>query len=115
MNEILQRKTRQYLVHSFLYYQLGESIISDYQYDIICNEILKCFRNNHQDYLLPYKDILTTSLSEDASGFSIRKFPAEIISSAMHLLYQHNYCKSLSFEDFLARFGYNLIEIQNNA
>ena len=40
MRRIIQQKVRQYLVHSFLYYQLDESLISDNYYDQICNEIL---------------------------------------------------------------------------
>jgi hypothetical protein len=59
-------------------------------------------------HLLPYHELVKTSLSDDASGFSIRKYPAEITSSAVHLLYQHNSVKSMSFDTFLSRFGYSL-------
>jgi len=113
MRKILEQKIRQYLVHSFLYYQIGESIISDYQYDRICKELLKFFDSSHRDFPILYQDILNNSLSYDASGFSIKKFPPEIVSSAIHLLYQQNYSKSLPFEAFLARFGYSLPEIPN--
>ena len=104
----IHRKIRQYLVHSFLYYQLNESIISDNYFDSICKEILSFLENNSEEYLLPYQGILTSSLAGDASGYTIKKFPAEIISSALHLLYQKNYRESMSFNTFLARFGYRL-------
>jgi hypothetical protein len=58
--------------------------------------------------LMPYQELVKKSLSEDASGFSLRKYPVEIISSALHLLYQHNAVKSMTFDTFLTRFGYSL-------
>ena len=109
MIEFSQQKVRQYLVHSFLYYQLGESIISDMQYDQICVEVGTYLRTNSNSNPLPYHDIITKSLAEDASGFSIRKYPEEIVSTAMHLLYQRNYRKSMTFDTFLSRFGYSLL------
>ena len=39
MNELIVQKIRQYLVHSFLYYQLDVSIISDRNYDQICADL----------------------------------------------------------------------------
>ena len=109
MIEFGQQKVRQYLVHSFLYYQLGESIISDMQYDQICVEVETYLRTNSNSNSLPYYDIITKSLAEDASGFSIRKYPEEIVSTALHLLYQHNYRKPMNFVSFLSRFGYSLL------
>tara|TARA_B100000700_G_C15056162_1_gene862944 strand:- start:3049 stop:3336 length:288 start_codon:yes stop_codon:yes gene_type:complete len=95
-------------VHSFLYYQLNESIISDSHFDLICKDLSSFIKKNSHINFLPYEEILKNSLSNDASGFKIRKFPAEIISAALHLLYQHKYRESLTFENFLARFGYRL-------
>ena len=113
MNELIQQKIRQYLVHSFLYYHLNESIISDRHYDQICKDVAKLISSNSDKYSLPFHDLLKSSLTEDASGFSISEYPPEIVSSALHLLYQNSYVKSMSFETFLARFGYNLYEIIN--
>ena len=107
MSDIVIQKVRQYLVHSFIYYQLDESVISDNFYDKICNEILNFKERVPEEYFIPYKDLVSGSLSKDASGFSIREYPPEIISSALHLLYQKNYSKSLPFATFLARFGYS--------
>jgi len=109
MIEFCQQKARQYLVHSFLYYQLGESIISDNYYDQICVEVEMCLRTNSNSIPLPYHDIIKKSLAEDASGFSIRTYPEEIVSAALHLLYQHYNIKSKTFDGFLARFGYCLL------
>ena len=108
MSELIQQKIRQYLVHSFLYYQLDESIISDRHYDEICAEVLQLMETYTGSSLLPYQELVKKSLSEDASGFSLRKYPVKIISSALHLLYQHNAVKSMTFDTFLTRFGYSL-------
>ena len=108
MNLSIQQKIRQYLVHSFLYYRLDESIISDRHYDNICVEVGKLIQTNSAASLFPYYDLVKINLSEDVSGFSIRKYPAEIVSTAIHLLYQHSYIKSMTFDSYLARFGYSL-------
>ena len=108
MSELIQQKIRQYLLHSFLYYQLDESIIADRNYDEICAEVLQLMETHADSSLLPYQELVKKSLSEDASGFSVRKYPAEIISSALHLLYQHNAVKTISFDTFVTRFGYSL-------
>ena len=108
MSELIQQKIRQYLVHSFLYYQLDESIISDTHYDEICAEVLQLMETYTGSSILSYQELVKKSLSEDASGFSLRKYPDEIISSALHLLYQHNAVKQMPFDTFLTRFGYSL-------
>jgi len=113
MNELIQQKIRQYLVHSFLYYQLDESIISDRQYDHICADVTKLISDNSAKKILPVHDLVKTSLTENASGFSISKYPPEIVSAALHLLYQTSYIDSMSFENFLARFGYSSYEMRN--
>ena len=113
MNELIQQKIRQYLVHSFLYYQLDESIISDRHYDNICADVAKLISDSSSKNSLPFHDLVKSSLSENASGFSIGKFPQEIVSAALHLLYQTSYIDSMSFENFLARFGYSNYEIRN--
>ena len=113
MNELIQQKIRQYLVHSFLYYQLDESIISDRHYDHICADVAKLILDNSAKISLPFHDIVKSSFTENVSGFSISKYPPEIVSAALHLLYQTSYTDSMSFETFLARFGYSRYEIRN--
>ena len=85
MNELIQQKIRQYLVHSFLYYQLDESIIPDRHYDLICADLSKLMSDNSAKNSLPFHDLVKSSLTENASGFSIRKYPPEIVSAALHL------------------------------
>ena len=113
MNELIQQKIRQYLVHSFLYYQLDESIISDLNYDQICADLAYLILDNSDKNSIPFHDLVKSSLTENASGFSISKYPPEIVSAALHLLYQTSYIDSMSFETFLARIGYRIYEIKN--
>lgn len=101
---LLQQRVFQFLVHSFLYYQLGESIISDPHYDDICRE-LKSFLADPSAPVIPYAP-LVKPLGEEASGFFIKKYPPAIISAALHLLYQENYAEQMSFSHFLERQGY---------
>ena len=113
MNELIQQKIRQYLVHSFLYYQLDESIISDRHYDQICADVTKLISENSAKNSSTFHDLVKSSLTENASGFSISKYPPEIVSAALHLLYQTRYIDTMSFETFLTRFGYSNYEIRN--
>ena len=113
MNELIQQKIRQYLVHSFLYYKLDESIISDRHYDHICADVANLISDNSAKNFLPFHDLVKSSLTENASGFSISKYPPEIVSAALHLLYQTSYIDSMSFETFMVRFGYSSYEIRN--
>ena len=89
------------------------SIISDRNYDQICADLAKLISDNSDKYSLPFHDLVKSSLDENSSGFSISKYPPEIVSTALHLLYQTNYIGSMSFETFLARFGYTSSEIRN--
>ena len=104
MRDQLRQKIRQFLVHSFLYYQLNESIIFDAQYDQICEQLLdllpKCANRD-----IPFRDLVEQSLGDEASGFTIKKYPPSIISAAIHVLYQSQ-SPLLVFEEFLERIGY---------
>ena len=113
MNELIQQKIRQYLVHSFLYYQLDESVISDKNYDQICTDVSKLISDSSDKNFIPFYDLVKSTLTENVSGFSISKYPPEIVSAAFHLLYQSSYIDSMPFEAFLARFGCSIIEIRN--
>ena len=113
MNELIQQKIRQYLVHSFLYYELDESIVSDRIYDQICTDLAKLISEKSDKNSLPFYDLVKSNLTEDATGFSIINYPPEIVSAGLHLLYQTSYVNSMSFETFLARFGYSSYEIRN--
>ena len=113
MNELIQQKIRQYLVHSFLYYQLDESIISDSSFDQICKDLTKLISDNSYKDSLQFHDLIKCNLTENSSGFSISNYPPEIVSVALHLLYQTSYVDSMSFETFLARFGYSSFWIRN--
>ena len=109
MKSLLQQRVRQFLVHSFLYYHLGDSVISDTQYDRICQE-LRALLQQHPQLEVPYRDLTEQALGTEASGYTIRKFPPPLVSSALHLLYQAHYRAHLTLAEFLARQGYRIAE-----
>jgi len=98
---------RQFLVHSFLYYQLDESIISDENYDRICVQLKEVIVG--QDKYL-YQNLIENSLGSEGSGFSIprKSYPPEIISTAFHLLYQDKFSEQKSFVNFIQSYGYSI-------
>lgn len=103
----LERLVRQFLVHSFLYYQLDESIIGDHNYDQICIQLKEAVKS--QDKYL-HQNIIEKSLGAEGSGFSIHKkdYPPQIISAAFHLLYQDKFSEKKSFREFLSSYGYGV-------
>ena len=104
--ETINRLIRQFLIHSYLYYRLDESLISDQQYDDLARGLRQSLAPSDADANLAFKEQLESISGSEASGYSIRQYPAEIISSALHLLYQNRFKNLMSFSTFLARYGY---------
>ena len=102
---MINRLARQFLVHSFLYYQLDETLIDDNEYDKICKK-LNLHRKESNEYV--YKDIIEKALGIEASGYTIHKYPPEIISTALHLLYQTKYKDTKTLNMFCKSYGYNI-------
>ncbi len=101
-----QQLARQFLVHSFLYYRLGESIIGDSAYDQLAKELHRL----HKDapaLELPFANLLKPALGAEASGFQIRTYPPEIVSTAFKLLYDHQ-APAVEFTEFVERRGYQI-------
>lgn len=105
--------SRRFLVWSYLYYQLDESLVSDNEYDKLCVELKNEIRKDSgRDYYYA-KELIEKHFcsSDEASGYSIKRkeYPPEIVSTALHLLYQCKYTKNISFsEKFLSMHGYKI-------
>tara|TARA_R100001079_G_C4327801_1_gene101823 strand:+ start:198 stop:512 length:315 start_codon:yes stop_codon:yes gene_type:complete len=102
---MLERKIRQFLIHSFLYYKIDESLIEDNEYDSLVTEVKNSVQDK-ENYI--YKEVIQDSLGSEGSAFTIRKYPPEIVSAAFHLLYNERYKETKSFTDFLKTYGYNI-------
>ncbi|MGL4819730.1 MAG: DNA ligase LigA-related protein [Bacilli bacterium] len=113
------RVTKQFLVHSYIYYKLDDSIIDDSMYDEICKELF-----SYKPYVKQYKDLIDP-LDESGSGFYILDYPPEIRTVAHQLHYKNlvrlgkrpyqlgipnTYNQSMSdYERYLARYGLFLL------
>ncbi len=102
----LAQRARQFLVHSFVYYRLGESLIGDERFDKFTEE-LRTLRAAHPDAPMPYADLIDPLLGPEATGFQIRAYPPEIVTTAFKLLYAATH-PALPFEEFVARRGYEV-------
>ena len=67
-----------YMMASYLYYQRNESIISDELYDQICKKIL----NNYENINHPHKRRIKRSDLKAGTGYTIKKYPAIVVSAA---------------------------------
>lgn len=107
----LTRLAHQFLVHSFLYYQLNESLISDPLYDSI-SQALRTLRSQHPKAEIPHAKLIDKTLSamdSTDSGYSIKTkdYPPEITTLAFQLLYQEKQ-PSTDFKEFVERRGFRL-------
>ena len=67
-----------YLIHCYLYYELNNPIIYDYDFDQLCKEILKKW-----DTLThPHKDLVSKKDLQAGTGYSIKEYPQDIIEEA---------------------------------
>jgi len=88
MNELLEwinRRERQLLVHSFLYYQLNENIISDHVFDLWSKELAKA--------IIEHPDIFSKSVYaaefknfDGSSGYDLPFHLPEIQNAGYRLL-----------------------------
>jgi NAD-dependent DNA ligase len=103
----LRQRALQFLVHSFLYYKLGEPVVKDAFFDRITEELRK-LREDNPKADMPYADIIDPALGPEASGFTIREYPPQVISTAFKLLYATSE-PDVEFSEFVERRGYQAI------
>ena len=103
------QRARQFLVHSFLYYRLGESVVTDAFYDHITGELC-ALRRKYPMAKIPHRELIDTHVGAEASGFAIKDYPPEIVSAAFKLLYAVNtppmeFAEFVEQRGFVAKFG----------
>lgn len=86
--ELVTRRRRQLLIHSFLYYQMSENIIDDHTFDAWSKELA--------DLQATYPEESAAAVFADgfrsfdgSSGFDLPFHYPEIQSRALHLLRYH--------------------------
>ncbi len=102
----LRQLAQQFLVHSFLYYRLGESVLGDGPFDRLA-EALRRLREAHPAAAMPHAKLIDPVLGPEASGHQVRDYPPEIITMAFQLLYAETH-PEVPFEEFVERRGYRV-------
>ena len=103
----LRQRALQFLVHSFLYYRLGETVISDSFFDQIAEE-LRALRQKHPKAEIPHGAVIDPVLGPETSGFAIREYPPKIVSTAFKLLYATSKPTG-GFNEFVEQRGYQAV------
>jgi NAD-dependent DNA ligase len=73
-----------YLMHSYIYYHLGDSIISDYEYDDMCVQL----KEKWKDIKHYHKNLVDVSALGAGTGYQI-KYNKRIEYAAKLLYEQH--------------------------
>jgi hypothetical protein len=86
--ELINRRKRQILVHSFLYYQLNENIIDDYTYDLWCKELAELIAAYPEEakQSVYYKEFKTF---DGSSGFDLPYANPEVQNTGYKILKYH--------------------------
>jgi NAD-dependent DNA ligase len=71
-----------YLVCSYAYYELDESLISDGDFDQLCKKLLEDFDDIKFFSDHPHKHLLVRENLEAGTGFSVKDYPSRVISLA---------------------------------
>jgi hypothetical protein len=79
-----EKKFQLYLMTSFLYYHMNRSVITNDEYDKICNDLAAGWKTGkHQ-----HKHLVTLADVKAVTGYAI-KYPSMVIGGAMMLLENH--------------------------
>lgn len=110
--EEIWRRQQQFLIHSFLYYKLDESIVSDHHYDWLCKRLVELTESFSEEAReLPYYDICR-GVGANGSGYYIKEYPGSIRTTALRLLWQHKKRTTENFNEdfphFISRWGFKL-------
>jgi len=85
--DLINRRQRQILVHSFLYYQLSENIISDQTFDAWSKELASLMTSEEAKLSVYYKDFADF---EGSTGFYLPYTLPDIQLVGHRLLNHHN-------------------------
>lgn len=104
--EELSRLQRQFLIHSYLYYEMNENVIDDSHYDRICKQMVRLMKEP-EAVDSPFFD-LCEPCGGSGSGFYIEDYPPNIITTALRQLYFHKKPPE-DFGQFVRRWGFRLL------
>ena len=107
--KLIERRHRQLLIHSYLYYKLNMSIIEDATFDRWCAELVELHREHPELAECAEYYNVCKNFDQSGSGFFIRSYPMEIMATALRLLWVIGGSKE-PFENILAREGLAVIK-----
>lgn len=91
----MNRRQRQILVHSCLYYRWDYNIIDDHTYDYWCKELAELIVQHPEEFkkTVYYQDYIGF---DGSTGFDLPSGNPEIVSTAYHLMEYHKKLRNMS-------------------
>ena len=71
-----------YLMYSYAYYKENESLITDSEYDQICQDLI----TNWDNITHWHKPLLNLESLKAGTGYDIAKYPNRVVSAALSLI-----------------------------
>lgn len=89
----INRRERQILVHSYIYYDLNDNVLEDYQYDAMARDLAKLIREYPEEFLRSeyYNIFINFGQGGCYSGYNIPHNQLETIHNAISILKLHKY------------------------
>lgn len=97
----INRRERQILVHSYIYYNLNDNILEDHQYDAIARDLAKLIREYPEEFLRSKYYNIFINFGQDGcySGYNIPHNQPETIHNAINVLKLHKYYNNKHFKE----------------
>ena len=85
----MNRRQRQVMVHSCLYYRLDANIITDHQFDAIAHELAQLIVDHPETFKrsVYYEAFIDF---DGSTGMDLPTYLPHVVSKALHLLNYHN-------------------------
>lgn len=95
MKTNINKLISEYLINSYIYYEKGESIIQDSEYDEICIELLERFEEI-ETCSHPHKQLIDKNSLEATTGYDlVGLFPLIVQTAGNQLIYEKNNPKKI--------------------
>lgn len=83
----VQENISLFMIHSYIYYVLGKSVITDAEYDKICSDLIENY-NLVTSSSHPHKEYITMDRLKSTTAYDIKIWPTIVKHNAQLMLHE---------------------------